>query len=436
MAEKLLNLAPDLTAGNVLTGLANSGLWSAREQQPTESKGWHVGQGSSRTKSPSDIELPPSPAASSDSLDDSDIVPDAVSRKFSTNDRDSNDTAARSSDGFSYPSPVSDQSMGDVMDRAAVDTDLAAGSRRRNENLLSELSSPWNEKNERIITRPFEYLMAKPGKSFRRQLLSALNFWTGVDESSLGIVNRVVEMLHNASLLIDDIQDNSRLRRGSPSAHLVFGTAQTINAANYVYYLAQRELTGLKDWSAAVQIFNEELLNLHRGQGLDLFWRDTLTVPSEEDYMQMISLKTGGLFRLAARLLQSASSTPYDMVPLVDIAGLIFQIRDDYHNLCSEHMTSAKGYCDDLTEGKFSFPVVHSIRNSPDGNNELLNILKQRTEDVRLKAQAVWYMQTETDSFEYTSGKLRELHAIARARLAAVGPPNEPFEQILVKLAS
>ena len=137
---------------------------------------------------------------------------------------------------------------------------------------------------------------------------------------------------------IDDIQDNSRLRRGGPAAHLVFGTAQTINAANYVYYLAQRELTGLHNWSAAIAIFNEELLNLHRGQGLDLFWRDTLTVPSEEEYMQMINLKTGGLFRLAARLLQSASSALFDLLPLVDVVGLIFQIRDDYQNLCNEQV--------------------------------------------------------------------------------------------------
>lgn len=103
---------------------------------------------------------------------------------------------------------------------------------------------------------------------------------------------------------------------------------------------------------------------------------------------------------------------------------------------CLFQMTSAKGYCDDLTEGKFSFPVVHSIRNSADGNNELLNILKQHTADVHLKAQAVWYMQTETDSFEYTKAKLRGLHAVARTKLVAAGPPNEAFEQILVKLAT
>ena len=99
-------------------------------------------------------------------------------------------------------------------------------------------------------------------------------------------------------------------------------------------------------------------------------------------------------------------------------------------------MMSTKGYCDDLTEGKFSFPVVHSIRNSPDGNNELLNILKQHTEDNRLKAQAVWYMQSETDSFEYTKAKLRSLQAEARSTLLNTGAHNEQFEQILSKLST
>ena len=106
-----------------------------------------------------------------------------------------------------------------------------------------------------------------------------------------------------------------------------------------MYFLAQNHLLALKSAVQAIQIFNEELINLHHGQGMELFWRDTRTVPSEEDYCQMISNKTGGLFRLAARLLQSASSTTHDTVPLADTVGLIFQIRDDYQNLSSTEVS-------------------------------------------------------------------------------------------------
>lgn len=105
---------------------------------------------------------------------------------------------------------------------------------------------------------------------------------------------------------IDDIQDMSLLRRGRPVAHRIFGVAQTINSANYAYFLGQQRLYALKS-PKALEIFTEELLNLHRGQGLDLFWRDSLNCPTEEEYLEMVSNKTGGLFRLAIRLLQLES---------------------------------------------------------------------------------------------------------------------------------
>ena len=96
----------------------------------------------------------------------------------------------------------------------------------------------------------------------------------------------------------------------------------------------------LHNWPAAIQLFNEELLNLHRGQGMDLFWRDTLTIPTEEEYLQMISNKTGGLFRLMIRLMMTQSQTGIDLVPFAEIMGLIFQIQDDYKNLtCAQVRT-------------------------------------------------------------------------------------------------
>ena len=86
-------------------------------------------------------------------------------------------------------------------------------------------------------------------------------------------------------------------------------------------------------------IFNEELINLHQGQGMDLFWRDTFTVPSESDYLLMIANKTGGLFRLGVRMLQAISTVDIDLIPLADTLGLAFQIHDDYANLKSDEVS-------------------------------------------------------------------------------------------------
>ena len=135
---------------------------------------------------------------------------------------------------------------------------------------------------------------------------------------------------------IDDIQDNSKLRRGFPVAHDVFGQAQTINSANYIYFLAQQNLMQLPHQAAICKIYNEELLNLHLGQGMDLFWRDSFQTPTEEEYLGMISKKTGGLFRLIVRLMQELSQTEIDLVPLANLLGLVFQVQDDYKNLVSE----------------------------------------------------------------------------------------------------
>jgi geranylgeranyl diphosphate synthase type 3 len=140
---------------------------------------------------------------------------------------------------------------------------------------------------------------------------------------------------------------------------------------------------------------------------MDLFWRDTLTCPTEEDYLEMVGNKTGGLFRLAIKLMQAESSTGKDCVSLVNVMGLTFQICDDYLNLSNTTYTKNKGLCEDLTEGKFSFPIIHSIRSNP-RNHQLVNILKQRTKDEEVKLYAVSYMES-TGSFAYTRRVVREL---------------------------
>ena len=165
----------------------------------------------------------------------------------------------------------------------------------------------WSEEKERIVLGPFDYMYDHPGKDIRKQLIAAFNAWLRVPEQSLQIITKVVGMLHTASLLVDDVEDFSILRRGVPVAHSIFGTAQTINSANYVYFLALQELSKLGN-PECLKIYTEELCNLHRGQGMDLFWRDTLTCPTEDDYLEMVGHKTGGLFRLAIKLMQAESS--------------------------------------------------------------------------------------------------------------------------------
>lgn len=98
-------------------------------------------------------------------------------------------------------------------------------------------------------------------------------------------------------------------------------------------------------------------------------------------------------------------------------------------------MTATKGFCEDLTEGKFSLPVIHSIQSSSTYNNELLNILKMQTMDPGLKNHALWYMRTQTGSLEYTKAKLQDLHEQARRAVGKIDGSNSMIEGLLTKLS-
>lgn len=166
-------------------------------------------------------------------------------------------------------------------------------------------------------------------------------------------------MLHQSSLMLDDIEDDSTLRRGKPTAHTLFGTAQTINSANWVFVCAFEELRQLRGVDAAT-VFVEELKNLHCGQALDLHWKHHTYIPSVDEYLNMVDHKTGGLFRLCVRLMQGESSTSchhIDAERFITLLGRYFQIRDDYQNLVSDEVRlhTNLGYHEDMP----NLPIVY-----------------------------------------------------------------------------
>ena len=288
------------------------------------------------------------------------------------------------------------------------------------------------------LMEAYRYISNVPGKDVRGKLIDCFQLWLGVDSVAiLAEIKEIVALLHNASLLVDDIEDNSHLRRGVPVAHSIFGIAPVINTANYAYFLALEKCHRLKN-AAAMQVFVRELLNLHRGQGLDILWRDNVACPTEAEYCEMVIDKTGGLFRLAVGLIQAFAANGEDGVydpdlftALVNNLGLYFQIRDDLINLADEEYFKSKSFCEDLTEGKFSFPIIHCIRNDP-SDTRLLSILKQRTEDVDVKRYAQQLMR-DTGSLHYTREKCIELREEIVGQIRVLGG-NEPLLKLLKML--
>jgi geranylgeranyl diphosphate synthase type 3 len=113
----------------------------------------------------------------------------------------------------------------------------------------------------------------------------------------------------------------------------------------------------------------------------------------------------------------------------------MYQIQDDYLNLQSDAYTSNKGYCEDLTEGKYSFPIIHSIR-ADVSNKEIQNILKQKTTDIAIKQYAVSYMRDVTHSFQHCKDEIAKYEIQARLLIGELSKDHEAskLDAILSKL--
>ncbi|KAG7346350.1 polyprenyl synthetase [Nitzschia inconspicua] len=291
-------------------------------------------------------------------------------------------------------------------------------------------------RSDPALLESFHYINSMPGKNVRGKMIDCFQLWFQIQDDNktkvLDAIKDIVGDLHNASLMIDDIEDNSKLRRGCPVAHSIFGIPTVINSANYAYFLALEKCHALQN-PKAMEVFVGELLNLHRGQGHDILWRDDVRCPTEDDYLKMVQDKTGGLFRLAVGLMQAFATQHQttNFTSLVNNLALYFQIRDDYINLVDEEYMKSKSFCEDLTEGKFSFPIIHCIRSNPD-DHRLLSILKKRTDDLDVKRYAQQVMFA-AGSMEYTRAKCISLKEDIVAEIHALGG-NPPLLKLVLAL--
>jgi hypothetical protein len=227
-----------------------------------------------------------------------------------------------------------------------------------------------------VIKAPSDYLAALPSKGMRNAAIDALNVWYEVPSNTTEHISSVLHGLHTSSLMLDDIEDGSPLRRSKPATHCVFGTAQTINSANF-QFVETLDVVRKELGSECLGVYAEELRLLHIGQSLDLHWTSQVKCPSMAEYMKMIdyselrrrclpstNVPANNKYR-NRRSLQNAipdvgskvrSKTvsrrthiyPYPRLPptdcphrspqihtLMTLFSRYFQIRDDYQNLVS-----------------------------------------------------------------------------------------------------
>ncbi|MGA8595491.1 MAG: polyprenyl synthetase family protein [Bryobacteraceae bacterium] len=213
------------------------------------------------------------------------------------------------------------------------------------------------------ITTINQYLHAGGGKRLRPTLLLLITRLFGPSNDSARRLAAVVEMIHTATLVHDDVIDVAKTRRGRPSTNMVWGNHTSVLAGDWLYMqafqvaLRERQFHILDVLISLTQMMVEgELLQLERLQRLDV---------SEADYMELVDRKTASLFSACARLGAIAAGAD-DAIEanLGDFAwnlGMAFQLVDDILDFTSTEKILGKPAGNDLREGKVTLPMIYAL---------------------------------------------------------------------------
>jgi geranylgeranyl diphosphate synthase type I len=233
----------------------------------------------------------------------------------------------------------------------------------------------------------------------------------------------IPEVVHNGTLVIDDIEDSSDLRRGKPCTYKVFGIDIAVNAGNAMYYLPLLPLMVRKETIPAeklrdvYEIYVQEMINLSIGQAMDIAWHRGLAKADEigeEDYLQMCAYKTGTLARMAAKLAATLGCMEKELVVklgrFAENIGVAFQMQDDILDLTGKDFAQKKGGLgQDITEGKRTLLVIHTLKTATLKDKErLIEILNMHTSNQVLRDEAITIIR-KNGAVEYTKNKAAKM---------------------------
>lgn len=315
-------------------------------------------------------------------------------------------------------------------------------------SLIFTLGSPSYEYNveavNKAISEPVWNFLDRGGKRWRPVLFLLLTEALGVDQEKFSDLVLFPELLHNGSIIVDDIEDRSEERRKKPALHLIFGEDIAINAGNSLYFLAllpllkNKEKLDQKTLLKLYDLYAKEMIRISFGQATDIAWHNGLANAdniSEDEYLEMCSNKTGCIARLSAKTAAIIAGKDDKEVEKIgkftESIGIAFQIQDDILNLSGEEFAKGKGGLgEDITEGKRSLLVIHTLQkaNSED-RKRLIEILNMHTTDQKLRDEAIEIIK-KYDSIEYAREKARNMVKEAWSGMEKLLPESDAKEKL------
>jgi geranylgeranyl pyrophosphate synthase len=295
-----------------------------------------------------------------------------------------------------------------------------------------------DEAIDKSILNPAWHLLESGGKRLRSALaLVALELFRKKSEDYIEF-SVIPEIVHNATLIHDDIEDRSEKRRNKLSIHKEYGLDIALNLGDFMFFFPMNAILGSKkiDQSTKIKLLNMYAIHMQRlgiGQGIDLAWHNQLVDISKrtiDNYLQVAFDKTGALVSMALQTGAIIGGADQSLVDLLGnfgaVLGVAFQIRDDILNITKSGVSESKGDIgEDISEGKVTLLTIHTIQNGTDSEKRrMVEILKMHTTDPKLIREAISIIKCNK-SIEYAEKFADKLIHESWAKLDARIPDCE-----------
>ncbi len=249
-----------------------------------------------------------------------------------------------------------------------------------------------------------------------------------------------VELVHNFSLIHDDIQDASVERRGRATVWHIWGQPQAINLGDGMYTLALSSLLRLEDAGIphqkvvrAARILNEASLKLCEGQYLDMSYENCLDI-GINDYLEMIGCKTAALLRCSLEIGALLGTDDESLLTHLRLfghnLGMTFQVHDDVLSLWGDQKVTGKSNTSDILTKKKTLPIVYALEKTKGEDRELLwSIYRKKVISPR-DVENVLHILNRLDAQSYVQGVSDRHYRQALSELNAADIPSPAKEEL------
>lgn len=284
-----------------------------------------------------------------------------------------------------------------------------------------------------LINQIGGYIVGAGGKRLRPALVLMTARALGSTDATPRLLAAVVEFIHTATLLHDDVVDHSDLRRGRKTANAVWGNEGAVLSGDFLYSRAFQMMVDAER-PQVMRVMADTTNAIAEGEVLQLMNQGNPDV-DEARYLRVIELKTAVLFRAAARLgAIAAAATAEEESRVADYGyalGIAYQLIDDVLDYTADPEVSGKAVGNDLSEGKPTLPLIYAMRT---GTADEASLISSALKDHRAdQLDEILKIVERRDAIPYTRA-LAEAYA-SRAIQAISGLKDSPHRSSLLELA-